>query len=313
MRLAVVIPFFKTAYLGDTLCSIQGQTCRDFRLYFAADGVPIPPEILRPLRQGDWHSEPVIAEFPENLGRTNPARHWNRSIALTSEEWVWLFSDDDLMSSDCVAAFKGMVATAMAAGCSVLRFPTAVIDHEGAVLRESPPNPLSERWDQLAVARFVSHREFFIQNHVFRRQAWEKAGGFADLRSGFLSDEMSFARFARPGVLMTIPGGKVFWRQSGINLNSSNPAVVDLKWEAFFGYLHFLEKEVFPDDRVARRRHASMTLQWFVKAAANLGSRPSLTTFFRLLPLLLRICPAEFPWLFPAVLRLLSTSTHQAG
>ena len=102
-RLAVIIPAFKGRHLAATLASFAAQTDRRFRVYVADDGSPeeLAP-IVAPFRA---QLDLVYHRFPENLGRTSLAGHWHRAMALSRERWVWLFSDDDLVSPDSVAAF----------------------------------------------------------------------------------------------------------------------------------------------------------------------------------------------------------------
>ncbi len=62
------------------------------------------------------------------------------------EPWVWLFSDDDLMSPDCVGAFLRVLQKDRAAAMSysVYRFNTAIINTEDRIQKVNPPHPAFE-------------------------------------------------------------------------------------------------------------------------------------------------------------------------
>lgn len=39
------------------------------------------------------------------MGSKSLTKQWERSIDLSTEEWIWLFSDDDIVDADCVDNF----------------------------------------------------------------------------------------------------------------------------------------------------------------------------------------------------------------
>ncbi|MCC5024719.1 MAG: glycosyltransferase [Candidatus Synoicihabitans palmerolidicus] len=83
--------------------SFAAQTDKRFRRYVADDGSPESLEpIVAPFKS---RLDLVYRRFPENLGQSSLIKHWHRAIALTHEPWIWLFSDDDLASPDCIEAF----------------------------------------------------------------------------------------------------------------------------------------------------------------------------------------------------------------
>src|SRR6185312_14798723 len=45
-------------------------------------------------------------KFAKNVGGTDLVAQWERCIDLVEEEdWIWLFSDDDIMKPNCVESF----------------------------------------------------------------------------------------------------------------------------------------------------------------------------------------------------------------
>lgn len=48
----------------------------------------------------------VYHRFDSNLGGRDLVGQWERCISLTqNEKWIWLFSDDDIIGSNCVDLF----------------------------------------------------------------------------------------------------------------------------------------------------------------------------------------------------------------
>ena len=102
--LAIIIPAFKGIYLRDALNSLASQQDKRFRVYVGDDA---SPEDLRSICGNykdclDLHYH----RFEHNLGGSALAKHWNRCIALSNEQWLWLFSDDDIADASCSTAFR---------------------------------------------------------------------------------------------------------------------------------------------------------------------------------------------------------------
>lgn len=102
--LAIVIPYYKSKYFGETMLSISQQTCKDFVLYVGDDAsMESPQDIIDKYKE---QINIVYHRFDENLGGKNLVAQWKRCIDLTQDEdWIWLFSDDDSMAETCVEEF----------------------------------------------------------------------------------------------------------------------------------------------------------------------------------------------------------------
>lgn len=212
-RLAVVIPAFKGRHLAETLESFAAQTDRRFRVYVADDA---SPDDLASIVAGYANRlNLVYRRFPENLGGGSLARHWQRAIDLGDEAWVWLFSDDDLASPGCVAAFW-MERAQIGTMPWLFRFPTAFIDGAGMHLgdRGITPYPALQSWDEHLRASFAPDRRHLVimQNIIFRRDVAARAGGLTDYPLGFWADFVIWAKFAQAGGIRTIGAARVFYR-----------------------------------------------------------------------------------------------------
>ena len=103
-NLAIVIPAYKATFLAAALDSIAAQTCQDFTLYIGDDCSPNKlEEIVDKYRD---KINLVYKRFDTNLGGKDLVAQWERCIDLShEEEWIWIFSDDDIMQKNCVEEF----------------------------------------------------------------------------------------------------------------------------------------------------------------------------------------------------------------
>ena len=244
--LTIVVPYFKKRFLEDALRSLAAQTEVEFTVILADDCSPEPAEDL--FRSHFPDARHRYVRFPENLGRSSVIQHWNRAVRLGSTSWAWLFSDDDVLEPGCVAALAKATGnfTDSGAGEEVFRFDSRTIDAASTIVHDNIPHPDFETAREFSLARFKTPRHLFAQDHAFLRRAFDREGGFVDLPLAWFSDDASWTAFGATAGIRTIRGPKVLWRDSGINLSATNPALAAKKWDAFLKYLHWLETR-FPD------------------------------------------------------------------
>ena len=212
-RLAVIIPAYKGAHLEAMLDSFAAQTDRRFRIYVADDASPENlAEIVAPFRN---RLDLVYHRFPQNLGQSSLVNHWDRAINLSDEEWIWLFSDDDLVSPDCVQAFW-TDPTRQSDRICLLRFHSDLIDADGKRIPHSiiSAYPPEQSWDEHILALTKPHNAqlIMIQNIIFPRALYRQQGGFRDYRLGMWTDIVTWADWARVGGIHTLPFGRVSFR-----------------------------------------------------------------------------------------------------
>ena len=211
--LAVVIPAFKGAYLRTTLASFVAQTSRRFRVYVADDASP--EDLAAIVRPFAGELDLAYHRFERNLGGTSIARHWDRAIALSDERWVWLFSDDDEVSPDCVAAFWAARAERPAAA-GLHRFQCLFVGADGKPLPnvEMYRYPPHASWEDHVRAITITQPQYvtIVQNVIFPRELYRRHGGFTDYPLGLWSDFITWARFSYEEGFFTLPAGEVYYR-----------------------------------------------------------------------------------------------------
>ena len=102
--LAIVIPYYKKTFFRETMESIASQTSKDFILYIGNDASTENPQDI--IEEYKDKIQIVYHRFDENFGSKDLVAQWARCIDMTNgEDWIWLFSDDDIMENTCVEEF----------------------------------------------------------------------------------------------------------------------------------------------------------------------------------------------------------------
>lgn len=264
-KLAIVVPAFKAGFLELALRSLATQTDSRFSLYVFDDA---SSEALEPIFTRVFGDAPHrhYHRFTENWGGRSLTRHWNRCIDLTSEPWIWLFSDDDLADPCCVEAFHNSLSDSPSS--DVYRFRKQVIDDEGALLPIADLSPQHETSQEMVLARFRGGMTT-VPEHIFSRAAYEREGGFVDFPLAWFSDDATWAAFGRKTGIWTLPGGQVFWRYGASNLSSANRKHTFTKLVAIKQYLSWLKTfDPSPEFQTAVRSGFKL---WFPQAFMALG------------------------------------------
>jgi hypothetical protein len=217
--LAIIIPAYKSFYLEQTLQSFSNQSNKNFTLYIGNDNSidDIESIVLKftSVLNIYYHN------FKDNLGGKSLTQHWERCIELSNENWVWLFSDDDIVDDDCVEEFYNSLD-----GTSQLyKFQTKIID--------SNNNRILEKYDKInSFTKTISSIEFitnrlsckgfrsFAIEYVFSRELFLK-NKFVDFPLAWASDDATWLNYSLfNGYIKCIPS-YVSWRASDLNISTS--------------------------------------------------------------------------------------------
>jgi glycosyltransferase involved in cell wall biosynthesis len=210
--LAVVLPAFRTRHLGAALDSLARQTDCRFKLYIGDDCSPEPIANL----VGSYTDKIALeyTRFENNLGGSDLIAHWHRCIALSrGEPWIWVFSDDDIASPECVAGFLNCVGSNGETGTQLYRFQMDFIDDAGSAYFRPRPHPAFEDVVQFTAALLRDQRRAWrAPDHIFSRRVYVETGGFVSLPKAIYSDYATWQKFSKSEGVSTIPDGRVFWR-----------------------------------------------------------------------------------------------------
>lgn len=224
--LAIVIPAYKPDFLLKTLTSIYSQSCKNFNLYIGDDCSPYGlSDIVHQFKDERIHL--IYKRFTTNLGGQDLAAQWERCIALTQgEEWIWLFSDDDIMGEKCVESFFKQLAITENA-YDLYHFNVKVINGQEQILKESIYPDVTNAtifYRQKAMAQIES----FVVENIFSRKVYEQVGGFSKFPLAWGSDTFTWMQMMKDKGMKTISSDFVYWRSSDVNITPNKDKKVSL-------------------------------------------------------------------------------------
>lgn len=215
-ELAIVIPAYKADYLEKTLRSLSSQTSKDFTVYIGNDASP--HDLYGIVAKYQDSMKIKYKSFSDNFGGADLVAQWERCIKLCEgEEWICVFSDDDIMQANVVETFQN---TAIPDNCDVVHFNIEIINGQDEIICQCPefPSELDDAsfFDLLFRRKIVARMPEFI----FRRSFLEKIG-IINFDLAWRSDTATILAAARRGGIITVSGrcNKVLWRASSENIS----------------------------------------------------------------------------------------------
>ena len=261
--LAIVIPAYKTKFLRTALQSIAAQTDHRFQLYVGDDASAEPVETI--VREFSGKISIRYQRFNENLGKKSLVSHWQRCLKLTSEPWLWLFSDDDFLEPGCVAAFYAELEKT-AGRHDAYRFNTIVEKtasrFPGGGAEAKPAHPPLESGPDFLRGQLRGPHNGNMQEIIFSRAAWQRVG-IPDFPLAWFADDAFTASLGERLPLRTIAGPNLHWRWSDDNItgNTAHPVVrIKLRASAKFAQWAF---QFLTDQKIPRHEAAQLTENWY--------------------------------------------------
>jgi hypothetical protein len=243
--LAIIIPAYKGEFFEKTLESFSCQTSMDFTLYIGIDNSPFDFESIIERYKGKI--DITYKRFSDNLGGKDLVAQWERCMSLRKEEpWLWMFSDDDFVSPDCVESIIESVKSG--SGNTVYHFNVQVVDENNDELN-------TRKFKKEAFPAFISPVEYikkrltfklnsFVVEYVFSNVLYERCGGFTNIDLAWGSDDATWAKFGKEDGIRTLDKGCVYWRCSSTNISPRmNPEIAHRKLNASLHYLDILHSQ----------------------------------------------------------------------
>lgn len=239
-NLSIIIPAYKPDYLFETLSSFASQSDNRFTIYIGDDASP--HDLSTIVKQFETKISIEYHRFDRNLGGTNLVGHWSRCIDLSqNEDWIWLFSDDDIANPDCVALFYKAVNTEPK--CSFFKYRVDKIGAEGENLKFNHRHYQFYSKKTIDIKDFIRARlesngvQSFAIEYIFSRSLYDKIG-LEEMPLAWGADDLTWFNYgAQNGNIMIIPT-TVYWRYSGKNISASfDTHTIDVKFEATIKYL----------------------------------------------------------------------------
>jgi len=295
-QLAIVMPVYKARFLRQALDSIARQTDKRFTVYVGDDASP--DNIKQICDEYKDRLDLVYRRYNENLGGNSLVSQWNRCIEESSEPWIWLFCDDDVMEPRCVEMFYETIGREKDK-FRVLRFNTLTIDDEGRVTRSNPRHPLVESGIQFIYHRLKGERASFVTEYIFSREAYLENGGMIDFPIAWCSDDASWIAFSKKHGILTIQGASVQWRSGAYNISPPGAKYQTKRIEAAYKFVHWLDNFIAingtGNQEITKDTIKELSKDWFLRQIQNVAPITFLNsfTFARYIQ-----CITENGWIF---------------
>ncbi|MFB6343393.1 glycosyltransferase [Saccharicrinis sp. FJH62] len=251
-QLAIVIPAYKARFFREALESIANQTDKDFHLYIGDDNSSENLEAI--VNEFEDRINMTYVKFNENVGGENLIAQWERCISLTNnEEWIWLFSDDDVMDPNCVEEFFKNVSDNNYP--LLYHFNVDVINSNGEISEAKRYFPDELNAVDFLLGKIKARYRSYVVEYIFNRKAFTEVGGFPNFDLAWNSDDAMWFQLAEKSSIKTIPKAKVYWRASEVNLSrfKNNAIITVRKLKADLSFLNWLNIRTEKNIRSLRR------------------------------------------------------------
>lgn len=215
-ELAIIIPAYKPTFLKRTLESFCLQTNNNFTVYIGNDGSPFDLDSIIDEYSGKLNI--IYKKFESNLGAKDLVAHWERCLNLINDEkWLWLFSDDDIMPPNCVDLFYKEIENS--SDYDLFHFNVQVINDNDTLIEEFNAFPKNLSVNDFFRLKSKGFIKSYLVEYVFKREAFEKCGGFQKFDLAWYTDDATWIKIGRKKGIRTIEGEKIQWRRSSENIS----------------------------------------------------------------------------------------------
>lgn len=237
--LAIIIPYYKLSFFEETLKSLSNQTDNRFKVYIGDDASPKNPIVL--LEQFKGKFEYQYVKFDTNLGGISLVNQWHRCINLSSEDWIMILGDDDVLSPNLVADFYNNLPEIELHQSNVVRFATKIIDGSGKLISEVYNHPKTETAIEFLCRKFSKQTRSSLSEHIFKRAVVVEKR-FRNFPLAWHSDDMAVIDFSESNKIYSVNSSFVSVRVSEISL-TGDEQFMKVKNKATFQFCNVLFKE----------------------------------------------------------------------
>lgn len=239
--LAIIIPYYKITFFGETLQSLANQTDKRFKVYIGDDASSENPSKL--LDKYKEQFDFVYHRFETNLGGISLTKQWERCIALSkNKEWIMVLGDDDVLEEKVVEAFYNNIVEIDNRSINVVRFATQVINEKGEFISDIYKHPKFEKGLDFFIRKLKWETRSSLSEYFFKREVYLKYH-FKEYPSGFYSDDRAWIDFSEEKPIYTINESVVIIRISDFSLSGTADKGV-LKQAEFLYLKYFYENKL---------------------------------------------------------------------
>ena len=238
---SIIIPAFKSKYLKESLASALSQTYKNIEIIIVNDA---SPEDLKSIINLFPDKRIKYYENAQNIGGTDLVKNWNRCLQLCKGEFFILFSDDDILDSECVLEMLKLVEKYPE--YNVYKCRTKIINDQGNLMTLSPTGPTKEFYLDFIWHQIMSYRSHSASEFLYRTQFIKNMNGFVSFPIAYYSDYASICKFIKNSYLISTTQALVSFRMSGDNLSSAHNKNLE-KSKALFKYISWMQSYIKSD------------------------------------------------------------------
>ena len=219
--------------------------------------VPMNPAIIPAVKaSANKHIGVIATEATIKKGMHKQAAS-NLDPQIKNEEWIWLFSDDDLMEDNCIRDLNHQINLGIKE--DVIHFNINIIDNQDKLIRKTNAYP-----DHLSSADFFKKLyswkiEARMPEFVLRRSTFEEKKGFVNFDLAWRSDNATIIKLAHPNGIKSIDTSRINWRYSNENISGiNNLSMIRRKQDSTIKFFNWMDsflkatKQKYPFGRIYR-------------------------------------------------------------
>lgn len=224
---SIAIPAYKATFLKRAIDSVLSQSYSNIELIIVNDK---SPEDIQTIINSykDTRIRYYINE--QNIGGTDPAKNWNKCLSYANGEFFSLLCDDDLYAPTFVETMLKLAEKYT--DTNVFRARVKIIDGENNIIGLYPSVPEYESSLNYMVDDISGFRRQTISEFLYRTEHIKANGGYSSLPKAWCSDHLSVFKLSVEGGIASSNQLLVSFRESGINISTSNEKNVLAKIDA---------------------------------------------------------------------------------
>jgi glycosyltransferase involved in cell wall biosynthesis len=262
--LAIVIPYYKLTFFGETLQSLANQTDQRFKVYIGDDASPETPEILLEKFKGQFDF--VYHRFDNNIGGISLTQQWERCIALSgNEEWIMILGDDDMLGENVVDEFNRNLPEIERETINLVKFATQSIDKVKNSVSKIFVNPKFEKATDFYYRRYLGLVRSSLSEHIFRRESYLKYA-FQNYPLAWHSDDYAWINFAENKPIFSINEALVLITVSNESLTGINNNLFEKNRAECFFFMDLIKNKL---NLFQRKQRIKLLLQAEVSIKKN--------------------------------------------
>lgn len=224
MLFSVLIPAYKKRFLEECVASVLRQSLPDFEVIILDDK---SPENLQSVIDSFQDDRIRVFRNEKNVGAVNLVDNWNKCLNLAQGEYVLCIGDDDVLMPNCLEEYAKAIKNHP--DSLIIHCRSHIIDERSKTMGLTPTLPEYETVLENMWQRIHYHREQFVGDFLYKREALLNNGGFFNLPLAWGSDDItSYIAMKDKGVYHV--NEPIFcYRKTGLTISSNGNAEYKLK------------------------------------------------------------------------------------